>query len=410
MDEQRTGAEMTQTIVESTIDAGIDAARRGDVDTLREWLANGGHPNEYDAEGWTPLLAAAVRGQADAVELLLESGADPDIRHRESGALPIHFAGHSGNLTVAAKILDVRPDHLDAVWDINGHTLLLQAAFYGHVALAAFAVNRGANTAATTLRGLDALELAKQYSNAALVALLRQHEPPPGRKEAYFHALLERIAPSTPPEESAAQELSDRLVGAIQESIARAGENPAILPAALLTVRELLHECDVNRLGGVLRQPPLVVAVTGNNGDPPQPAVAELRFRVAQMLLENGADPMRRERHPMGVHAVIRASVFNHLDILKLMARTMSAQKLRDALNEIPIVNGLTALHDAVLRASMTSIDKLQGYLDQIRWSVENGARIDIEDFSGRTQRSIAEKTGDPERRRALLEALGVTT
>jgi ankyrin repeat protein len=213
----------------------------------------------------------------------------------------------------------------------------------------------------------------------------------------------------TPPEERDQQDVSDHLVSVIQEGIMLAGENAKLVPEILSTVRDLLARADPNRLGGPLRQPPLVVAVTGNNGDPPSAAVAELRFNIAQLLLENGADPTAREHHPMGVHAIIRAAVFNHIDILELMGHYMKAEALRDALNEVPIVNGLTALHDSVLRASMTSDEKLGGYLDQIRWCVANGARYDIEDFSGRTQQSIAENTADPGRRRKLTDALGVT-
>lgn len=398
---------MVAVLLELAVASAVDAARNGDVRSLRDWLDAGGNPNQYDVEGWTPLLAAAVRGNEEAVALLLDRGADPDMRHRESGALPIHFAGHSGSIAVASKLLAVRPGHLDAIWEMNGHTLLLQAAFYGYVPLAAFAIERGASTAATTVRGLTALDLARQYSNAPMIELLAQHEPSADAKAAWHRALLERIAPMTAPGEEAAQALSDRLVAAIQAGLAHVAENTSMVDDVIANVRDVLRSADVNRLGGPLRQPPLVVVVTGNNGDPPNAAVAELRLRLAELLLDHGADPTRRERHPMGVHAIIRAAVFNHLDILKLIGWTIPTAKLRDALNEIPIVNGLTALHDTVLRASMTSPDKLDGYLEQIRWCVASGAGIDIEDFSGRTQRKIAESTADPERRRLLLEALG---
>jgi len=35
---------------------------------------------------------------------------------------------------VAERLLAERPGHLEEAWLINGHTLLLQAAFYGHLA------------------------------------------------------------------------------------------------------------------------------------------------------------------------------------------------------------------------------------------------------------------------------------
>jgi hypothetical protein len=161
-------------------------------------------------------------------------------------------------------------------------------------------------------------------------------------------------------------------------------------------------------LGGVLRQPPLIVVVTGNNGEPSNPDMAEFRKRMAEYLLNKGADPTVQEHHPMGAHSIIRAAVFNHLDILKMMGNTMKPEALAGALNDIPIVNGLTALHDSVLRASMAGPDRIDGYVEQIRWAVANGARYDIEDFSGRTQRSIVEAIMDAKRKKLLLEALGI--
>ena len=392
------------------IEAAVAASRAGNDEALRDWLDGGENPNMHDGEGWTPLLAAAVRGHESTVGLLLGRGADPDVAHGKSQALPIHFAGHSGSVPVAEQILALRPEHLEAVWDINGHTLILQTVFYGHLDLTRYALEKGANTAATTLRGLAPLEFAQQFANAPMIDLIRPYDSPREAKDEYYKALLEKIAPVTPPDERDAQDLADRLVRIVQEGLVSVSGDGSLIAGLLGEIRDLVVEegADVNRLGGVLRQPALVVAVTGNNGAPANEDVARFRKETAALLLEHGADPTLQEDHPMGAHPVIRASVFNHLDILKMMGEHLTAGKLAGALNDIPVVNGLTALHDTVLRASMTSPDRLEGYLDQIRWEVGSGARYDIEDFSGRTQLSIAETVEDPVRRQQLLEALGV--
>ncbi len=397
------------------IAAAVKAARAGEVPALHAWLASGANPNQYDAEGWTPLLAAAVRGHAEAVQLLLDGvggrAADPDLMHAVSHALPIHFAGQSGTVAVAEHLLAVRPADLEAVWwEINGHTLLLQAVFYGHLELAEFALRRGANTAATTLRGLGAIEFAEQFEDQAMVNLIRPYDRPREAKAAYYQALLQRIAPETPPGDAAAQQLADRLVATIEQGLQDAAQNPATPKTMLASVRKLVEQdgADVNRLAGILRQPALVVTVTGTNGTPASATLAELRRQIAECLLEWGADPTLHEVHPMGAHAIIRGCVFNHFDILRSMGRHLAADKLSAALNEIPVVNGLTALHDSVLRASMVGTDRIDGYLDQIRWAVTSGARSDIEDFSGHTQRAIAEAVQDPARRNEILDALGI--
>lgn len=400
----------------NAITAAVQAARAGDVAGLRAWLVSGGNPNAHDADGWTPLLAAAVRGHAEVVQLLLGGpgghAADPDLEHAVSHALPIHFAGQSGCVRVADLLLAVRPPQLEAVWEINGHTLLLQAVFYEYLQLAEFALRRGANTAATTLRGLAGMELAQQFQNEALVELIRPYDRPQAAKTAYYEELQQRFAPVTLPAEAAAQQLADRLVDTIQDGLGSAANDATAAQTTLAAVRCLVEHdgADVNRLGGFLRQPALVVSVTGTNGTPASAAVAELRRQIADYLLERGADPTLHEVHPMGAHAVIRACVFNHLDILRSISRHLTAEKLAAALNEIPIVNGLTALHDSVLRASTVGPDRIDGYLNQIRWAVASGARWDIEDFSGRTQRAMAEAVADPERRERILDALGITS
>ncbi len=393
------------------IDTGIDAARRGDRAALAAWLQAGHNPNQHDAAGWTPLLWAAARGHAEAVVLLLDhpaAPADPAFGHRDSQALAIHLAGHSGSARTAEVILERRPAHLDAVWDLNGHTVLLQAVFYGHLELARLVLQRGADTAITTARGLGPMELAAQFQNQAMMDLIRPFDRPAEAKAAYYRSYLQRIAPDIPPAERPAQALADELVAAIENGIKQVLQDRATVGSVLAAVRELVEQrgADVNRLGGALQQPPLIVAVTGHNGLPPKAAVAQLRREVAELLLAHGADPTRHEMHPMGAQTIIRGAVFNHLDILRSCARVLTPQRLADAINEIPVVNGLTAMHDTVLRATMVAPDRFGGYLEQARWFVANGGRVDIEDFAGLTQRNYAERASNPEVRQRLLEVL----
>ncbi|NUR29292.1 MAG: ankyrin repeat domain-containing protein [Catenulispora sp.] len=53
-----------------------------DLEGTRRLLRAGADANRPDADGTTPLYAAAVRGDAEIAELLLAAGADPN---RESG-------------------------------------------------------------------------------------------------------------------------------------------------------------------------------------------------------------------------------------------------------------------------------------------------------------------------------------
>ena len=112
--------------------------------------------------------------------------------------------------------------------------------------MVALALLRGANTAATTLRGLGALELAQQFDNQALVALIRPIDATVTAKAAYYHTLLRRILP-----------LHDRMVAVIEDGLAESGGNPDVASATLASVRDLIENqgADVNALGGPLQQP-----------------------------------------------------------------------------------------------------------------------------------------------------------
>jgi ankyrin repeat protein len=395
----------------TTIEYGVSKAAQGDHDAVYAWLKAGNDPNTHDPSGWTPLLKASARGHHEMVGLLLNNPfnmADPSVTHSVSKALPIHMAGHSGSVLTAKAILEKRPDHLDAVWELNGHTILLQAAFYGHLDLADYLVKQGADTSLTTARGLGPMEMAKQFQNAAMIAILAPYDTPAEKKAENYKRYLERIAPVIPEAEKGIQAFADELVQTIMNGIGSAFSDTEAPRRTLESVRELVEErkADVNRLGGPLQQPPLVVVVTGNNGFPTNTHVEELRNSLAEYLLKHGADPTLHEIHPMGAHTIIRACVFNHLDILKMCARHLSKQQLSDALNEIPVVNGLTALHDTVLRATTADPAFFEKYLQQTRWCVDSGARSDMEDFSGRTQRDIAMNAKNETYRNRLLEIL----
>ena len=400
--------------IDGAIDGAIDAARRGDASALGEWLADG-DPNRQDADGWTPLLWAAARGHRDAVVTLLDHPihpADAGLAHGVSGGLPVHLAGHSGDVDTVLALLDRRPEQLDAVWDLNGHAVLLQAVFYGHRGLAEVLLARGADLTITTARGLGPLELATQFQNEPMMALLAPHDVPAEAKAAYYERYLARMAPVMPADQQDAQRQADRLARTIEDGLRRAAADAASVDATVEQVRSLLDAgAEVNRLAGPLQQPALIVVSTGNNGWPTKEAVARLRLAVADLLLERGADPLLCERHPMAVQTIIRAAVFNHLEILQRCAELLRPEQLADGINMVPAANGLTAMHDTVLRATMAGEDRVHGYLAQAAFFVSRGGRVDLEDFAGVTQRQLADREQDPVRHRRLVDVLeGRTT
>jgi hypothetical protein len=426
----------------------LDAARHGDVAAIRRHLRGGGDPDLRDLRGWTPLAAAAVRGQAAVVRLLLSGdqsaakAADPDVRVPDADALPVFWAGQAGDVDTVAAILEHRPEHLFATSSVNGHTVLLQATFFGtdkHRALASWLLDHAGDVldlaaddrdgldrarrrllAACNVRGYTATEMATLWHNEALTSLLSTVDnTTAAERNAYRTQLLASIALPEPtdPVERAAQERTDALLRTISDGFDRLNASPtpqaaaALLDAVTAAVTAAVEEpgFDLNRRGGPLAQTPIIAAVTGTDAND---HVSRARVAITSLLLRAGADPDLPELHPMAVDAVIRAAVLNHFDCLREIASFMGPLAFAAALNEQPAINGQTALDDTVHRALTASAEALPSHLDQIRWAIERGGRTDIADFTGVTVADRARlATDDPVLRgnaAAVRAALGV--
>lgn len=81
----------------------VDATLRSDYAAMKKAIASGGDLNEF-AGGMTPLLSAVFRGDTDAVRLLLESGADPNVRTNPSDS-PLWHAEDDFGLPEIAQLL-----------------------------------------------------------------------------------------------------------------------------------------------------------------------------------------------------------------------------------------------------------------------------------------------------------------
>ena len=125
-------------------------------------LENGIHPDESrpsDGRYLTALQVACDYGRADIVRLLVEKGANVEIKDDENKTPVIH-AIESNSLDVVQYLLDFGCDR-DRV-DDNGWTYLHFAAYHGHLEIAQLLMRYGAKLDALTNSGELPADLADE--------------------------------------------------------------------------------------------------------------------------------------------------------------------------------------------------------------------------------------------------------
>ncbi|XP_076438945.1 uncharacterized protein LOC143277881 [Babylonia areolata] len=128
----------------SLVDLGkrlLDAAKRGDTDSVRALMSNGA-PFTTDWLGTSPLHFAAQFGHHQTAEVLLRSGISRDARTKVDRT-PLHVAAQEGHLDIVELLLTNSAD-IEAK-DMLKMTPLHWATDKGHVAIIDLLVRHGAD-------------------------------------------------------------------------------------------------------------------------------------------------------------------------------------------------------------------------------------------------------------------------
>ncbi|KAA0719119.1 Espin-like protein [Triplophysa tibetana] len=144
-----------------------DATVTGHVREL-EWLLRQGN---CGIEGATALHLAARFGHAEAVQWLLSEGSSTEAE-TDCGALPLHYAAASGDLTSLKLLMSNSPRYVDRQTG-TGATPLYLACQGGHLHVVEYLVkDSGANVHLQAKDGMSVLHAAAHMGHYALVVWL----------------------------------------------------------------------------------------------------------------------------------------------------------------------------------------------------------------------------------------------
>ena len=151
------------------------ATTRGDPALVGALLGAGANPDAIDPRGRPVLALAGTRGHLDIVELLLENGADVDLREGSPGRSILQLViddASEPSLAVLGALLDAGAD-VDAR-DERGESALASAAFMNRYDAAAFLLERGADAAGENNDGVTPRRWAERNGNERIVELLSE--------------------------------------------------------------------------------------------------------------------------------------------------------------------------------------------------------------------------------------------
>lgn len=155
---------------QDTGDRFYQAIRGDDIARVRV-LATPQAVNTPDSHGTTPLMYAAATGSIETMKLLLDRGADPNVKNAFGATALMWAAGDIGKV----RLLLAKGADLNARSNFGRTPLMLAALHDGSHEIAKLLIDRGADVSACDKTNFCVLQAAAQGNDTATVRLVLAH-------------------------------------------------------------------------------------------------------------------------------------------------------------------------------------------------------------------------------------------
>ena len=150
------------------------AAYVGRLDIVSYLVENGAAVNARNEYGNTPLMTTCCNGHMNVATYLVEHGANIHLQDK-NGYTCLHYAAETGQVEVVSKLLAVgakeNPDYVNARNNF-GTTPLMRTCYDGHVNVATYLVEHGANIHLQDKNGYTCLHYAAETGQVEVVSKL----------------------------------------------------------------------------------------------------------------------------------------------------------------------------------------------------------------------------------------------
>jgi len=284
-----------------------------DAGQLKELLdKNADLVNKTDDNGNTALCNAALYGKLDAAKLLLEKGADVNVR--SSQYPPLYWAAWGGDMEMAKLLLRYKADV--NIKNERGCTPLYEAAQKGFADVVGLLASHGADVNMPGEYGSTALHRAAQNGYLDTVRVLLAHKADINVRDDGGRTALQAAAGNSH------QEIVELLEG----------QSPEITDQKLpgwSRLHEAVKAQDIEEIKRLL-DADMNVNITDCNGVTAlQNAAEEGAVNITALLLSRGADPNMADT-PNGNTPLHKAAGKGHKDIVALL---LAHQAKADAVN-----------------------------------------------------------------------------